>query len=264
MRKPRVYVAGPLSQGNWMDNIRHALDIAEFLRGHGVVPVIPHLSAFDHLVHPQKHREWLAEDFSHLATCDALVRLPGESPGSEKEWDEARRLALPCFAWDGSDSVSAFLGWLDQWEPEDPAERTIGDVMAGLAKDVELLKTQRMLDGDRYRQGLAHGKEDGKKDADLDASAQPDAGRGVFLIAQERRKQLEKWGTDHDVRTHNRGELIEAVLCLAQGIQRHRAPSWAGMLLDKHDGDRIRQLQIAGALIAAEIDRIEGVACLPF
>lgn len=80
--------------------------------------------------------------------------------------------------------------------------------------------------------------------------------RGISLIAGERQRQIcdEGYTTEHDDR-HDREELARAAGAYAVPTQ-----PWPwhsdGDRRKRHEGDRIRQLTIAGALIAAEIDRL--------
>ena len=90
---------------------------------------------------------------------------------------------------------------------------------------------------------------------------------GAARIAIEREKQRAKWGDAHDDE-HNGGMLAGVAAILAarlaeecdsvsvavyvDGIETREDP-WG--LAEKHAADPIRRLQIAGALIAAEIDR---------
>ena len=90
---------------------------------------------------------------------------------------------------------------------------------------------------------------------------------GVELIAEERREQIEKhgWDKNHDA-THQFGELrkVAAVLCVLgtdisvvdpyENWQTGDDP-WG--LETKLQFDDIHRLKVAGALIAAEIDRIQ-------
>ena len=103
---------------------------------------------------------------------------------------------------------------------------------------------------------------------------------GVELIAAERRRQIDKegWTDEHD-EGHEYGELAQAGACYAQDVSEHTFPKdmepmakdgdnenrldgpenwpwdidWWRPTLD----DPIRQLTKAGALIAAEIDRLQ-------
>ena len=95
--RARVYVAGPISIGNFMENIRRGIDAAEDLRKLGFVPFCPFLDAFWQLVHKMTYEELLDQDFAWIEVCDALVRLPGESPGADREIEFARSLGIPVF-----------------------------------------------------------------------------------------------------------------------------------------------------------------------
>lgn len=95
---------------------------------------------------------------------------------------------------------------------------------------------------------------------------------GVGRIAQERTRQIEEEGFDsaHDDR-HIHGEMAKAAACHAVGANVYFAPilgatsyrfqelwplSWPKSLDHRGRSTRIRQLEIAGALAAAEIDRL--------
>lgn len=96
---------------------------------------------------------------------------------------------------------------------------------------------------------------------------------GVELIAQERKEQVEKHGfsAEHDARQYNsKGELVQAacyLLCKdSLLIKAHPSnlryalfpSSWNGEYKIKFDQkEDLQSLIIAGALIAAEIDRIQ-------
>ena len=94
--KPLVYVAGPIT-GNPFGCVRQAVDAFRWLRKAGTVPFLPQLSVLHEMVQPEGYEEWLAYDFDVLERCDALVRLPGESPGADREVVHARSLRLPIF-----------------------------------------------------------------------------------------------------------------------------------------------------------------------
>ena len=88
---------------------------------------------------------------------------------------------------------------------------------------------------------------------------------GVELIAEERRRQIEVkgWTTEHDAR-HTNNSLAMAAVCYAiPPIQRGfrcDAPMiwpWSAEWWKPCPKDRVRELVKAGALIAAEIDRIQ-------
>jgi hypothetical protein len=88
---------------------------------------------------------------------------------------------------------------------------------------------------------------------------------GIELIAEERQKQIAKWGNTeaHDV-IHDSFELSRAAAAISYNAPEDintliYAPDWAWELRVKYVNDNIKRLQIAGALIAAEIDRIQSL-----
>jgi hypothetical protein len=88
---------------------------------------------------------------------------------------------------------------------------------------------------------------------------------GIELIAEERQEQIEKHGktVEYDVVNNQFGQLSYAAECLITEDPHNKidAPHGWGLQLwmrmkNKSDKDR---LIIAGALIAAEIDRIQSI-----
>lgn len=96
---------------------------------------------------------------------------------------------------------------------------------------------------------------------------------GIELIAEERKRQIEKekWDSDHDD-DHWNGELSKAGACYALGSSHvskrfHRDDGivdirielwpWEEKWWKPTPKNRIKELVKAGALIAAEIDRLQ-------
>lgn len=80
---------------------------------------------------------------------------------------------------------------------------------------------------------------------------------GIELIAEERQEQINKhgWSKEHDL-THVDGELKYAAL-YALGEERYLQPyNWGDFEDSIERKSEIEKLVIAGALIAAEIDRL--------
>lgn len=79
--------------------------------------------------------------------------------------------------------------------------------------------------------------------------------KSIVDIAEERQRQkdVEGWTEEHDD-THDRGEMARAASCYCMNSHWHWPwdKSWW-----KPGTDRRRQLVKAGALIAAEIDRLD-------
>lgn len=82
---------------------------------------------------------------------------------------------------------------------------------------------------------------------------------GVELIAEERQEQIEKhkWDIEHDACYHNE-ELITAALFCIDPWRFEWPWGWIENFRTKiRYKNRINQLKVAGALIAAEIDRLQ-------
>lgn len=92
-----VYVAGPLTKGPWSHNQRAALDAAAQLADAGCVPYVPHLSVQWDTVHPRGYEFWMEQCLAWVERCDVLLRLPGESPGADREVEHAKRHGMAVF-----------------------------------------------------------------------------------------------------------------------------------------------------------------------
>jgi len=93
---------------------------------------------------------------------------------------------------------------------------------------------------------------------------------GIEIIADERRRQIkqEGWTPEHDDQHTNR-ELVRAAVCYAEADQQGVVNEYGDTLVESgywpfdwdwfkpSPDDRIRELAKAGALIAAEIDRLQ-------
>lgn len=97
MARLRVYIAGPYTQGEQAELVREAVLVGLAVFRHGHVPFIPHLYHFAHYLCPQPYEAWMTLDLTWLEVCDALVRLPGHSPGADREVARAQVLGLPVF-----------------------------------------------------------------------------------------------------------------------------------------------------------------------
>lgn len=93
----KVYVAGPYTKGDVVMNVRKAIDVAEELIRHRFVPYIPHLTHFWHFIHHHDPDFWYEYDFHWLDFCDCLLRIPGESKGSDREMQRMISQGKPVF-----------------------------------------------------------------------------------------------------------------------------------------------------------------------
>lgn len=91
----KVYVAGPYTKGDVVVNVRNTILVANKIADLGMWPFVPHLTHFWHLVMPRPYEFWCELDNQFLPCCDALIRLPGESTGSDREVELAHTLCIP-------------------------------------------------------------------------------------------------------------------------------------------------------------------------
>ena len=93
-----VYVAGPYTKVDTIINIQQAIAAGDKLRDLGFTPFIPHMTYAWHMLYPHTIEYWYHYDLEWLEKCDALLRLPGESEGADKEVKYARLICnIPVF-----------------------------------------------------------------------------------------------------------------------------------------------------------------------
>ena len=92
-----VYVAGPYTHPDPVENTHNVIQVANQLIEAGFVPFVPHINLVWHLVTPKPPEYWYEWDLEWLERCDCLLRLPGESSGADKEVERAKELGIPVF-----------------------------------------------------------------------------------------------------------------------------------------------------------------------
>jgi hypothetical protein len=90
----KVYIAGPYTKGDVALNVRAAIEAGDAVLKAGHLPFIPHLTHFWHLVCPGPYEQWIDMDLGWLPACDVLIRLPGESSGSDGEVAAAKKIGM--------------------------------------------------------------------------------------------------------------------------------------------------------------------------
>ena len=123
----RVYIAGPYTNGDVVVNVRNAIIAGNILVTDGHLPFIPHLFHLWHMVTPQDYAYWTKMDMEWIEVCEVLIRLPGESSGSDAEVEKAKKLGIPVFV--GEFSLYNFLEWSqhEQTGIENPTGSTRSD-----------------------------------------------------------------------------------------------------------------------------------------
>lgn len=95
--RPRVYVAGPYSQGVPGANVRHAVAFTSRLIRMGYAPLCPHLTHYIHDVFPHPYETWMEICLAWIPCSQAVYRMYGDSPGADRECALAVSLGIPVF-----------------------------------------------------------------------------------------------------------------------------------------------------------------------
>ena len=93
----KIYVAGPYTGGDTDKNVEIAMEAGKKLLELGYAPFVPHLYHYIHLLWPQSYEVWMKQGTCWLRECDGLLRIPGDSPGAEREVRAANDLDIPVF-----------------------------------------------------------------------------------------------------------------------------------------------------------------------
>lgn len=111
--KPFIYVSGPITRGNFIQNIRNGIHTGNELRLLGYLPFIPHLSALWELVATPcpGYEDMMDYDLEMVRRCDLVLRMPGDSPGADREVDLARELGIPVLF--GLDQAESYMRTLN-------------------------------------------------------------------------------------------------------------------------------------------------------
>lgn len=111
-----IYISGPLTQGDRAENLANAIEAAETLRKLGFTPFIPHAMTHEWQNRRQHDEDyWLSFDLEWLVKCDAVIRLPGFSPGGDVETAFADAHGIPVFH-----DINALAGRTVSAQPETP------------------------------------------------------------------------------------------------------------------------------------------------
>lgn len=95
-RRKRVYIAGPYSSEPWACTHR-AMELATAVLDAGYAPLLPHLTHFWHTSFPRAYEDWLELDLAWVAVAQAVLRIPGDSRGADREVALAESLSISVF-----------------------------------------------------------------------------------------------------------------------------------------------------------------------
>lgn len=93
----RVYLAGPITQGNREHNFNQAADAHKALLAAGFAVLNPMLSMMLPGCWDIPHRTWLDSDLPWVECAEAVLRLPGASMGADEETEHAKEWSIPVF-----------------------------------------------------------------------------------------------------------------------------------------------------------------------
>lgn len=94
---PLVYIAAPYGSNpvhNTHQAIRFGLTLYEEKLA---IPLVPHLTLLADIVEPRTTDYWYEFDLHQLIHCDALLRLPGDSVGADREVQFCKDNGIPYF-----------------------------------------------------------------------------------------------------------------------------------------------------------------------
>lgn len=105
MSLPRVYISGPLTDGDSLDgdvrlaNVNRAIDAFAELAESAFSPLCPHLTEYVERRHPLRipYGKWIELDLPWIDVSDAVLRLPGPSKGADREVEYAFEHSVPVF-----------------------------------------------------------------------------------------------------------------------------------------------------------------------
>lgn len=90
----RFYVAGPYTEDPEACTAE-AIRVGNLILDLSHAPFVPHLSHYWHALHGQRHYEdWMRIDLAWLRAADFVVRIPGHSPGADRECELAQSLGI--------------------------------------------------------------------------------------------------------------------------------------------------------------------------
>lgn len=125
----RVYVAGPIgAKAGREARIRAAIDVAERIRRLGLFPFVPHFFHYWESIYPHQYECFMRLDLVWLKQCEALYRMPGHSPGADREVKFAEtEIKIPVFrdlkelaAWAGIKGSTLFCAARQRRAPNTP------------------------------------------------------------------------------------------------------------------------------------------------
>lgn len=124
-----IYVAGPLDTGPpelRAARIAEAIRVGAELIAAGHAPYVPHLSEAMAEAHDISYEEWMSVDLAWLRVAAAVIRIPGDSAGADRETELAESLGIPVYQ--GLESLVEEATEVDDQTDVDALELVVGFV----------------------------------------------------------------------------------------------------------------------------------------
>jgi hypothetical protein len=103
-----VYIAGPYTIPEPIENTRKAIDVWKELQDLGFTAVVPHNTLLLHLVYPETPEFWYDYDLQLMYRCDCVLRMDGESYGADEEVRLAKKHGIRVYY--GIDAIRKAYG----------------------------------------------------------------------------------------------------------------------------------------------------------
>lgn len=99
-----IYISSPYTIGNCAKNVRVQIEAAHRIMDMGHCPIAPLLNHYLEVHRYRPDEDWMVCDLELVRRCDAVLRLPGESKGADRETALADELDIPVLrSWDELD-----------------------------------------------------------------------------------------------------------------------------------------------------------------
>ena len=95
-----IYISSPFTHGDKTKNVEVQIEAAHRIMDMGHCPIAPNLTYFMDVQRKRPYEEWMMIELELVERCDVVLRLPGFSPGADREVARAGSIGIPiAFGW---------------------------------------------------------------------------------------------------------------------------------------------------------------------
>ena len=130
MKRIKVYIASPYTNGNKIKNVERQFDVSEELMNRGYAPFVPLLYHFQHVYKERNEEDWIDLVLEYLGVCDLVIRIvpiiDGEeliSNGANIEERVAGLCNIPVLKFNTIEEMCVYLDSIDIKEYLPPEKR---------------------------------------------------------------------------------------------------------------------------------------------